>query len=116
MKTPSSKTPSSTRKTKAAKPAAAAAPAARRARPVAAKSAKAEPAAKAEPKARAKAPVELIVQINGRKRGAITVPRDAEEQTVMETIRANAQLAAHLDGQAVRKVVVVQNRLVNLVI
>ncbi|MFN8600067.1 MAG: RecQ family ATP-dependent DNA helicase [Candidatus Binatia bacterium] len=56
MKTPSSKTPSSTRKTKAAKPAAAAAPAARRARPVAAKSAKAEPAAKAEPKARAKAP------------------------------------------------------------
>lgn len=60
--------------------------------------------------------IELIVQINGRKRGAVCVQRDADEQRVMTTIRADPVLGAQLGKQVVRKIVVVPNRLVNLVI
>ena len=92
MKTPSSKTPSSTRKAKAAKPAAAPAPAARRARPVAAKSAKAEPAAKAEPKARAKAPAKPRAKAAAEPvEKAAKAPRVAKAEKPAKPVRKAAK-------------------------
>jgi leucyl-tRNA synthetase len=60
--------------------------------------------------------VELIVQINGKKRGLVRVARDAGEQTVTAAVRADRSLTAHLGERPVRKTIVVPNRLVNLVI
>jgi leucyl-tRNA synthetase len=60
--------------------------------------------------------VELIVQINGKKRGAVHVARDAEEEMVIAAIRTDGSLNAHLGEKPIRKTIVVRNRLVNIVI
>lgn len=59
---------------------------------------------------------ELIVQINGKKRGAVRVARDADEEVVIAAIRADRSLNTHLGEKPIRKTIVVRNRLVNLVI
>ena len=57
--------------------------------------------------------IELAIQINGKVKGRITVPADADEDTVKQT--ALDEIAALIDGKTVRKVIVVKGRLVNIV-
>lgn len=57
----------------------------------------------------------LPVQVNGKKRGEITVPAGAEPALVEAAARADAGIAAHLSGLTVRKVIVVPGRIVNIV-
>ncbi|MFC5396802.1 hypothetical protein [Bosea vestrisii] len=60
--------------------------------------------------------IEVIVQINGKKRGSIHVARDADEETLIAAVRAHSALKDYLGGKPVRKTVVVLNRLINLVV
>lgn len=60
--------------------------------------------------------IEMIVQINGKKRGAVRVARDADAQTVIAAVHADGSLQAQLGEEPIRKTIVVPNRLVNLVI
>jgi leucyl-tRNA synthetase len=58
---------------------------------------------------------EVVVQVNGKVRGRVTVPTGAEQATVEAAARADEGVAAHLDGRVV-KVVLVPDRLVNFVV
>lgn len=58
--------------------------------------------------------VEVPVQINGKLRGKVTVPADADEPTVLAA--AEADVARHLDGKQIRKRVYVSGKMVNLVV
>jgi leucyl-tRNA synthetase len=60
--------------------------------------------------------VTLGVQVNGKRRGEIRVPRGADERTAVEAARAEPSVARHLDGQDIRKVILVPDRLLNLVV
>jgi leucyl-tRNA synthetase len=60
--------------------------------------------------------VDLAVQINGKKRGTVQVTPGAGEEDVRAAIHANHALSAQLDGKVIRKLVVVPNRLVNVVV
>jgi leucyl-tRNA synthetase len=60
--------------------------------------------------------VELVVQVNGKLRGSIRVPRQADKSTIETLAMANANVQKFVAGQNVKKVVVVPGRLVNLVI
>jgi leucyl-tRNA synthetase len=60
--------------------------------------------------------VELVVQVNGKRRGVVRVAPDADEDVVLAAVRADGALTAHLRERPVRKAVVVRNRLVNLVV
>jgi leucyl-tRNA synthetase len=60
--------------------------------------------------------IELAVQVNGKRRDAITVPRDAD-QAMIERLALGSEGAARLlDGRPPRKVIVVPGRLVNIVV
>jgi leucyl-tRNA synthetase len=60
--------------------------------------------------------VELMLQINGKLRGAITVPADASRETI-ERLAAESEVFVKLaDGAAPKKIIVVPGRLVNLVV
>ncbi|RME41825.1 MAG: leucine--tRNA ligase [Planctomycetota bacterium] len=59
--------------------------------------------------------VEVGVQINGKLRARVTVPADADEQTVREAALAEQRVAGSLKGKTIRKVIVVKGRLVNIV-
>jgi len=61
--------------------------------------------------------VVLPIQINGKRRGEITMPRGADPRVVEAEALANPAVQAYLDsqGQSIRKVIVVPDRIVNLV-
>jgi leucyl-tRNA synthetase len=60
--------------------------------------------------------VEVPVQVNGKVRAVVSVPTGADEALLEAAARADAKVAAQLEGRTVRKVVVVRGRLVNFVV
>jgi leucyl-tRNA synthetase len=60
--------------------------------------------------------VELVVQVNGKLRGSIRVPKAADRSVIEGLALANPNVQKFVAGQSVKKVVVVPGRLVNLVV
>jgi leucyl-tRNA synthetase len=60
--------------------------------------------------------VEVVIQVSGKTRGRVSVPRDAEQGAVVAAAQEDAAVRRFTDGKEVRKVVYVPNRLLNLVI
>jgi len=59
--------------------------------------------------------VTLVVQVNGKKRGDVTVPRDAQNPQIEAAVLALDAVKLALGGKPVRKVIVVPMRIVNVV-
>jgi leucyl-tRNA synthetase len=59
--------------------------------------------------------VTLAVQVNGKLRGTVELPRDAAAREAEEAALALPQVARLLDGRRPRKIVVVPNRIVSVV-
>jgi leucyl-tRNA synthetase len=60
--------------------------------------------------------VELVVQVNGKLRGSIRVPKQADKAAIEKLALANPNVQKFIAGQSTKKVVVVPGRLVNLVV
>ena len=59
--------------------------------------------------------ISLPVQVNGKKRGDVTVPRDADAKAVEAAALALESVQRALEGRAPKKVIVVPQRIVNVV-
>jgi leucyl-tRNA synthetase len=59
--------------------------------------------------------VEIVVQINGKMRARVKVPTDADEGTLKTAALSLPKIAESIAGKEVRKVVIVPNKLVNIV-
>ena len=60
--------------------------------------------------------LELVVQINGKKRGTLRVPRDADRKQIEALVMADPAVQKFVGGQSAKKMVVVPGRLVNVVL
>jgi leucyl-tRNA synthetase len=60
--------------------------------------------------------IEVPVQINGKLRSKITVPADADVETLRATALADERIRELLAGKTVRKAIVVPGKLVNFVV
>ena len=60
--------------------------------------------------------VEMVVQVNGKLRARISVAVDAGKDTVEALALADENVQRFIDGKALRKVIVVPGRLVNIVV
>ncbi|MBM3554059.1 MAG: leucine--tRNA ligase [Alphaproteobacteria bacterium] len=60
--------------------------------------------------------ITLAVQVMGKLRGTVAVPRDEAEAKVRELALAQPNVIRAIDGKPIRKVVVVPNRVVNVVL
>src|SRR5262249_25972353 len=60
-------------------------------------------------------PVTLAVQVNGKLRATMDLPRDAAREAVESAALAHPAVQRSLGGVAARKVIIVPNRLVNVV-
>ncbi len=60
--------------------------------------------------------VRVIVQVNGKVRGALAVAPGRSEAEVQALARADENIARHLAGQSVRKTVFVPDKLINFVV
>jgi leucyl-tRNA synthetase len=64
----------------------------------------------------AAADVEVVVQVNGKVRGRVTVSRGASQAHVLEQALKDESVRKFVDGKPVQKTIYVQDRLLNLVV
>ena len=60
--------------------------------------------------------IELVVQVNGKLRGNIRVPAEADKSTIEQIALASEPVQKHLNGGAAKKIIVVPGRLINVVV
>ncbi len=58
--------------------------------------------------------LEIVLQVNGKVRGRITVPAGIDKAELEAIVLANEKVRKHVAGKTVRKVIVVPGRLVNI--
>jgi leucyl-tRNA synthetase len=60
--------------------------------------------------------IEVPIQINGKVRGRILLPADADQSALEAAAKADAKIAPQLDGKTIVKAIVVPGRMVNFVV
>jgi len=70
----------------------------------------------AEAAALARAEVDVVVQVNGKLRGKIRVPVDAEQEAVASTALKVDNVARFVEDRPIRKMIYVPGRLLNIVV
>lgn len=60
--------------------------------------------------------VTVVIQINGKVRGKLTLPTGADEQQVREAINNDEKINKHLTGKEIVKFIYVKDKLVNMVV
>ncbi len=69
-----------------------------------------------DPRALERNSIEVVVQVNGKLRGRVTVASDAGADTVREAALADANVQRFMEGRPVRKFVYVPGKLANIVV
>ncbi|HET7588046.1 MAG TPA: leucine--tRNA ligase [Gammaproteobacteria bacterium] len=70
----------------------------------------------ADPAALERSELEIVVQVNGKLRGRISVEAEADRKAVEQAALADDNVQRFIDGKAVRRVIVVPGKLVNVVV
>jgi leucyl-tRNA synthetase len=70
----------------------------------------------ANPEALAKEEIELVVQVNGKRRGQITVAADAAREVIESQAQSAPNVQRFIQGKEIHEVIIVPNRLINLVV
>lgn len=60
--------------------------------------------------------IELVLQVNGKHRGSVTVPAGADKAAIEAAALASPEFAKFAEGKPPKKVIVVPGRLVNVVV
>jgi leucyl-tRNA synthetase len=60
--------------------------------------------------------IEVVLQVNGKLRGKIAVPAATTEEDLKASAAADEGVRKHTAGKQVVKVIVVKNKLVNIVV
>jgi leucyl-tRNA synthetase len=60
--------------------------------------------------------VNIVVQVNGKKRGLIKCKRDIDEKNIFEMIKKEKNIYKHIEGKEMRKKIFVKNKLINLIV
>ena len=69
-----------------------------------------------DPEALKREEVTIVVQVNGKLRGRVQLAVDASNEEAEAAALADERVQSHVAGKTVRKVIVVPNRLVNIVV
>lgn len=60
--------------------------------------------------------VTVAVQVNGKLRGTLDLPKDSDDQTAETAALALENVSAAIAGKPIRKVIIVPNRIINVVV
>ena len=60
--------------------------------------------------------VEMIVQVNGKVRAKLTMPKDADQATAEQMALADEHVQKFTTGKEIKNVIVIPNRIVNIVV
>jgi leucyl-tRNA synthetase len=60
--------------------------------------------------------VTVVIQVNGKLRGEVSVATDATEDTVIAAAKENDRVKAYIEGKEIRKAIYVSGKLINFVV
>ena len=60
--------------------------------------------------------VNIVVQVNGKKRGIIKTKPDTEEEDLLEIIKSDQKIFKYLDNNQIKKKIYIKNKLLNVII
>jgi leucyl-tRNA synthetase len=60
--------------------------------------------------------VELVVQVNGKLRGRISIAADADDEQIRAAALADGGVSKWIEGKVVRKIIIVKGKLVSIVV
>ncbi|MBE3592265.1 MAG: leucine--tRNA ligase [Thermoanaerobacter sp.] len=60
--------------------------------------------------------VEIAIQVNGKVRSKVQVPSNAPDEELKQIAFSDERVKSYLDGKEIKKVIIVKNRLVNIVV
>ena len=62
------------------------------------------------------ATVEIPVQINGKVRSTVAVPKDADKDAILALVKADEKIASAIEGKTIVKEIVVPGKITNIVV
>jgi leucyl-tRNA synthetase len=71
---------------------------------------------KPDPRALVQDVLEIVLQVNGKLRGRISVPAESSEDAIRSAALADSHIQKWTEGKPIRKVIVVKGKLVNVVV
>jgi leucyl-tRNA synthetase len=60
--------------------------------------------------------IEIPVQVNGKLRAVVQMPRDADQDAIQEAVKNDPKVQSSIAGKEIVKVIIVTGKLVNLVV
>jgi leucyl-tRNA synthetase len=60
--------------------------------------------------------INLVVQVNGKKRAILKVKRNISEKEILKIIKLNKEVEKFLTKEIFKKIIFVPNRLINIII
>ncbi len=60
--------------------------------------------------------VEIVIQINGKKRGSISIEKSLSKESILNKIQENNLVNKYLEGKNIVKTIYVENRLINIIL
>ena len=60
--------------------------------------------------------VNIVIQINGKKRGLISLKENTEEDEIIDLIKKDNKLFKYLENKEIKKQIFVKNKIMNLII
>jgi leucyl-tRNA synthetase len=63
-----------------------------------------------------KSNIDMMIQVNGKLRSKISIDANMDRDTIQQLALADAKVQSFITNMAVRKVIVVPNKLVNIVV
>ena len=60
--------------------------------------------------------IQIVVQVNGKKRGLIKTKRDPQEEKLLKIILADSQISKYIDSKNIKKKIYINNKLINIII
>ena len=71
---------------------------------------------KSDPEALEQSEIEIVVQVNGKLRSKIVVPKTADQKQIESLALGNKKIQQYIEGKITRKIIVIPGRLVNIVV
>ncbi len=60
--------------------------------------------------------IDMPIQVNGKVRSVVSIPADADKDTVLATVKADDKIKVAIDGKTIVKEIVVPGKIINIVV
>jgi leucyl-tRNA synthetase len=58
----------------------------------------------------------IVVQVNGKKRGLLKTKRNTNEEEIIEMIKGQKNISKYIDNEQIKKKIFIPNKLINIIL